>query len=80
MRWLISLLWFSGGVMFGMFLMALMVASSRAERLEVMTDAGRSREQDSEPGDQHDEADRTYYCLGSPGISETQKECGGGEV
>ena len=54
MRWIIPMLCFFGGAMFGMLTMALMVASSRAERNEeVMTDAGGSRKQDSESGDQH---------------------------
>ena len=40
MRWIIPMLCFFGGAMFGMLTMALMVASSRAERNEeVMTDA-----------------------------------------
>ena len=57
MRWLIPALCFFGGAMFGMLIMALMVANSRAERNEeVMTDAGGSGKQDCEPGDQHDEA------------------------
>ena len=34
MRWLIPMLCFFGGAMFGMLTMALMVASSRAERNE----------------------------------------------
>ena len=39
MRWLIPALCFFGGAMFGMLIMALMVANSRAERNEeVMTD------------------------------------------
>ena len=49
MRWIIPMLCFFGGAMFGMLTMALMVASSREERKEeVMTDAGGSRKQDSE--------------------------------
>ena len=49
MRWIIPMLCFFGGAMFGMLTMALMVASSRAERNEeVMTDAGGSRKQDTE--------------------------------
>ena len=44
MRWIIPMLCFFGGAMFGMLTMALMVASSRAERNEeVMTDAGRKK-------------------------------------
>ena len=61
MRWIIPTLCFFGGAMFGMLTMALMVASSRAERNEeVMTDAGGSGKQDCEPGNQHVEAERTY--------------------
>ena len=41
MRWIIPMLCFFGGAMFGMLTMALMVASSRESRNEeVMTDAG----------------------------------------
>ena len=43
MRWIIPMLCFFGGAMFGMLTMALMVASSRESRNEeVMTDAGGS--------------------------------------
>ena len=35
MRWIIPMLCFFGGAMFGMLTMALMVASSRAERNEI---------------------------------------------
>ena len=80
MRWIIPMLCFFGGVMFGMLTMALMVASSRAERNEeVMTDAGGSGKQDSEPGDQHVEAECTYYSLSGQGLSEPSEECKGEE-
>ena len=80
MRWIIPMLCFFGGAMFGMLTMALMVASSRAERNEeVMTDAGGSRKQDSESGDQHVEAERTYHSICGPGLSEPQEKCGGKE-
>ena len=80
MRWIIPALCFFGGAMFGMLTMALMVASSRAERNEeVMTDAGGSRKQDSESGDQHVEAERTYHSLSSPGVSYPSEECKGKE-
>ena len=76
MRWIIPMLCFFGGAMFGMLTMALMVASSRAERSEeVMTDAGGGRKQNSESGDQHVEVERTYHCLSSQGLSESQEEC-----
>lgn len=78
MRWIIPALCFFGGAMFGMLTMALMFASSRAERNEeVMTDAGGSRKQDSESGDQHIETERTYHCLSSQGLPESQEECEG---
>ena len=71
MRWIIPMLCFFGGAMFGMLTMALMVASSREERKEeVMTDAGGSRKQDSESGDQHIEAERTYHCLSKQTVKE----------
>ena len=80
MRWIIPMLCFFGGAMFGMLTMALMVASSRTERNEeVMMDAGGSRKQDSESGDQHVEAERTYYSLSSPGLSEPSEERKGKE-
>ena len=66
--------------MFGMLTMALMVASSRAERNEeVMTDAGGSGKQDCESGDQHIEAERTYHSLSGPGLFEPSEECKGRE-
>ena len=59
---------------------ALMVASSREERKEeVMTDAGGSRKQDSESGDQHVEAERTYHSLSCQSLPEPQEECEGKE-
>ena len=80
MRWIIPALCFFGGAMFGMLIMALMVASSRAERHEeVMSDAEGSGKQDCEPGDQHIEAERTYHSLSGPGLSEPSKECKGKE-
>jgi hypothetical protein len=80
MRWIIPMLCFFGGAMFGMLTMALMVASSREERNEeVMTDAGGSGKQDCEPGDQHVEAERTYHSLSGPGLSEPSEECKGKE-
>lgn len=75
MRWIIPALCFFGGAMFGMLTMALLVANSREERNEeVMTDAGGSGKQDCEPGDQHVEAERTYYSLSDPGLSEPSEE------
>lgn len=80
MRWVIPALCFFGGAMFGMLTMALLVANSREERNEeVMTDAGGSGKQDCEPGDQHVEAERTYYSLSGPGLPESQEECEGKE-
>ncbi len=80
MRWIIPALCFFGGAMFGMLIMALMVASSLAERNEeVMTDAGGSGKQDCESGDQHIEAERTYHSLSGPGLSEPSEECEGEE-
>ena len=52
MRWIIPMLCFFGGAMFGMLTMALMVASSR---------------------------ERTYHCLSSQGLPESQEECEGKE-
>ena len=75
MRWIIPALCFFGGAMFGMLTMALLVANSREEKNEeVMTDAGGSGKQDCEPGDQHVEAERTYYSLSGPGLSESSEE------
>ena len=80
MRLVIPMLCFFGGAMFGMLTMALMVASSRESRNEaVMTDAGGSRKQDSEPGDQNNEAERTFHSVCGPGLSEPSKECKGKE-
>ena len=55
-RWFIPLISFVIGASFGMMTMCLMVVSGRADEREwrereVMKDAGRSREQDCEPGD-----------------------------
>ena len=72
-RWFSFFIGFFSGSFFGIMLMCLMIASKRAceqeqKEMEVMKDAGGDREQDSESGDQHVEADRTYYCLGGPDV------------
>ena len=72
-RWLSFFLGFFSGSFFGIMIMCLMVASKRAyeqeqKEMEVMKDAGRSREQDGEPGNQYVEADRTYHCLSRPDV------------
>ena len=70
MRWIIPMLCFFGGAMFGMLTMALMVASSRESRNEeVMTDAAGSRKQDCEPDGQHDKADHTSHTTCGSGLS-----------
>ena len=80
MRWIIPMLCFFGGAMFGMLTMALMVASSRESRQEeVMTDAGGSGKQDCKSCGQHHEAERTYHSICGPGLSEPQEECNGKE-
>ena len=68
-RWFIPVISFFIGASFGMMTMCLMVVSGRADErerkeTEVMKDAGGSRKQDCEPGDQHVEAERTYHSLG----------------
>ena len=79
-RWFIPVISFFIGASFGMMIMCLMVVSGRADErdrkeTEVMKDAGRSREQDCEPGDQYVEADRTYHSLCGPGLSEPSEKC-----
>ena len=86
-RWLSFFLGFFSGSFFGIMIMCLMVASKRAyeqeqKEMEVMMDAGRSREQDSESGDQYVEADRTYRCLSRPDVPVPPegKDCGENDV
>ena len=56
MRWVVPFVSFCAGSSFGMLTMCCLIANHWNEKeREVMADAGGSGEQDSEPGDQHDE-------------------------
>ena len=70
---------FVAGGMFGAAAMCLMVASSRYEDREVTRFAGGSGEQDSEPGNQHDEADDADSDLSCSAVPEAPEGSERGE-
>ena len=75
------LITFMAGSMFGVFTMALMVNSSRYSRKEEVMDlAGGYREQNREPGGQHNEADSPDSDFSGTDVSEASERSEGREI